>query len=150
MLGAAEDDGREFVAGGYAAALWTSHSTGQWVSDPWAARLAGCGSFLFSLVDAAGHGPAQLRLKDPTDGKALRHRATRGPLFGGGTDLALGGTLNKRLNAVGNSWTRTWSPDASYDTTDADAQSCTTFGGSSSFNTFTVKALEVFALQRAV
>ena len=151
VLGAASDDGREFVAGGYAAASWTSHS-GQCVADPESARSVGRGSFLFSLVDAAGHGPVQLRLKDPADGKALQHDKYRGPIFGGGHDLGVGGYTSKQLNGAGTSWTYTSVSRSSYDATAAAAQGCTTFHGvdhpqASNYYDFTTKELEVFALQ---
>ena len=150
VLGAAGDDGREFVAGGYAASPWTSDV--RYVADPESARSVGRGSFLFSLVDAAGHGPVQLRLKDPADGKALVHDEFCGPLFGGGNDLVVGGNRSRPLNGAGNSWTLTSASDSSYDATAAAAQGCTTFHGvdhpqASNYYDFTTKELEVFALQ---
>ena len=150
VLGAAQDDGREFVAGGYAAASWTSPSSRQWVADPESARSVGRGSFLFSLVDAAGHGPVQLRLKDPADGEALWHHKSFGPILGSGYDLAVGGYSKEPLNGAGNSWTLTSLSGSSYDATAAAAQGCTTFRGADHRDDdydFTTKELEVFALQ---
>ena len=153
VLGAAGDDGREFVAGGYAAASWTSPSSGQYVADPESARSVGRGSFLFSLVDAAGHGPVQLRLKDPADGTAQHHYATGGPMFGAAADFVIGHTGPYPLNGAHRSWAATApAPAASYDSSAAAAQGCTTFRGADhpqaaySYE-FTTAELEVFALQ---
>ena len=155
VLGAAKDDGREFVAGGYAAASWTSRAAHD-VADPELARSVGRGSFLFSLVDAAGHGPVQLRLKDPADSSTQRHHGSHGPQFGYRA-LAVGtgmgsNSSSKPLNGEGNSWTCTSRSCSSYDATAAAAQGCTTFRGADhplaaySYE-FTTAELEVFALQ---
>ena len=163
VLGAAKD-GRDFVAGGYAAASWTSPRGTQLVPDPEFARVMGCGSFLFSLVDAEGHGPVQLRLKEPTNSRrahretsSLAHDPSYGPVFGGSVgDLAVGSSrLRKPLNAADNSWTATSFSRSVYDVTAADAQGCTTFRGPRNAHGrnkvyyFTTKELEVFALQPA-
>ena len=151
VLGAAKDDGREFVAGGYAASSWTSpeHTYGDenTVADPESARSVGCGSFLFSLVDAAGHAPVQLPRKPSSYGNAMFHAATGGPMFGGG-ELVVGGNSGLPLNAAANSWTRTSREDCAYDATAAAARGCTAFHGAGSLERwcFTVQELKVFAL----
>ena len=150
VLGAAGDDGREFVAGGYAASSWTSDVL--YVADPESARSVGRGSFLFSLVDAAGHWPVQLRLKNPADRQALCIGGIYGPTFGGGYDLLVGSSGGP-LNGTNSSYTATSrSGYSSYDATAAAAQGCITFRGADhpqagSYYLFTTKELEVFALQ---
>ena len=149
VLGAAGDDGREFVAGGYAASPWTSDV--RYVADPESARSVRRGSFLFSLVDAAGHGPVQLRLKDPADGKAQNHRKHAGLIFGNGNDFGVG-NYGSTMHAPDVSFAFTSSSLSSYDATAAAAQGCTTFRSADhpqadSGYDFTTKELEVFALR---
>ena len=147
VLGVGANDGRNFVAGGYAAASWTSPSSGLAVADPESARSVGRGSFLFSLVDAAGHAPVQLPRKPSSYGNAMFHAATGGPMFGGG-ELVVGGNSGLPLNAAANSWTRTSREDCAYDATAAAARGCTAFHGAGSLERwcFTVQELKVFAL----
>ena len=150
-LGKASGDAREFVAGGYAASSWISSRDTVHDPDPESARSVGRGSFLFSLVDAAGHGPVQVPLKGAGHRKALWQYSGWGPKFGGGSDFAVGGDSSYPLNHARGSWAQTARglSRSSYDSTAAVAQGCTTFRGHSSESTyrFCTKELEVFALQ---
>lgn len=152
MLVLGERNGAEFVAGGYAAGSWTqpdNRMKAGATADPEAAIAEGRTSFLFSLVDSAGHGPVQLRLKRPGDKFTRKYVGTAGPIFG--ADELRVGKYRRPLNEEGGSSaaltsqsTCPWAPV--YDHTAAQAQGCTTFVVGHATQ-YTTKELEVFALQ---
>ena len=148
VAGKWQSDGRGFVAGGYLAASWSSDEG--LLVDCASAR----GSFLFSLVDSADHGPVVLPVKDSVEGEWAQVCSDKiGPAFG--SDLVVGITLSDTLcptlcplNAENGSFVRTACRESKYNAAMAAMQGCTTFYNSSEpgqLQRFTTIELEVFA-----